>query len=218
MEILTRLVVLLATADDQLLPFKRHVGLIAGEARNRQRDAQALGLAVISGNPLDIVRRIPLGGLRYAIESTLDFVESKQKRAGQGRNSGHGLKALGSDFDGALSAPLKGRPDQSVPAGQPQYGGRRLRLQEWERSSSFDKPGLVDPLATPTRPASTPEPEQRDRVGSADDFALRLADLGMIEPVGGIAEILERIIDGKHDALGPDLRNRVDQCGRTEMP
>src|SRR5437868_735047 len=127
MEILTRLVVLLATADDQLLLFNRHVELIAGEACNRQRDAQALGLALISGNPLDIVRRITLGGLRHAIESTLDFVESKQKWAGQGRNSGHGLKALGSDFDGALSAPLKGRPDHRVPAGQPQYGGRRLR-------------------------------------------------------------------------------------------
>src|ERR1700720_4956421 len=98
MEILTRLVVLLAPAYDQLLLFHRHVELIAGEACNRQRDAQALGLAVISGNPLDIVRRITLGGLRPAIESALDFVESKQKRAGQGRNSGHGIKAPESDF------------------------------------------------------------------------------------------------------------------------
>ena len=52
---------------------------------------------------------------------------------------------------------------------------------------------------------------------STDGFALSLADLGMIEPIGGIAEILERVIDGKHDAFGPDLRNRVDQCWRTEM-
>ena len=40
----------------------------------------------------------------------------------------------------------------------------------------------------------------------------------MIEPVGGVAEILERIVDGEHDPLRADLRDRVDQRRRAEVP
>ena len=43
------LVVLLPSADDELVLLDRHVELIAGEARDRQRDPQALGLAVLHG-------------------------------------------------------------------------------------------------------------------------------------------------------------------------
>jgi hypothetical protein len=105
MEILVLLVVLLAAADDELALLDRHVELIAGETRNRQRNPQALGLAVLTGNALDIVGRIAVGGLGDAIERSLDLVESEQERAGQRRNPGHGLKALASDFEGALLAP-----------------------------------------------------------------------------------------------------------------
>jgi hypothetical protein len=88
------LVVLLSPADDELAFLDGHVELIAGEPGDRQRDPQALGQAVATGNPLDVVGRIAVGGLGDAVERTLDLVESEQEWAGQRRNSGHGLKAL----------------------------------------------------------------------------------------------------------------------------
>ena len=39
----------------------------------------------------------------------------------------------------------------------------------------------------------------------------------LVEPVGGVAEILERIIDREHDPVGADLRDRVEQRGRAEV-
>src|SRR5262249_43347695 len=39
----------------------------------------------------------------------------------------------------------------------------------------------------------------------------------MIEPVGGVAKVLEWIVDGEHDALRPDLGYGVDQRGRAEV-
>jgi hypothetical protein len=56
--------------------------LIAREARDRERDPQTLGLAVLAGDPLDVVRRVAVGGLGDAVERTLDLVESEQERAG----------------------------------------------------------------------------------------------------------------------------------------
>src|SRR5262249_52223853 len=116
-EIVVLLLVLLASADDKLALLDRHVELIAGEARDRQRDPQALGLAVLAGDALDIVGRIAVGGLGDAVERTLDLVESEQEGAGQRRNSGHGLKALVSDFEGPLRRPLT--PRWTLPPGGP---------------------------------------------------------------------------------------------------
>src|SRR5262249_49450479 len=115
------LLVLLASADDELALLDRHVELITGEARDRQRDPQALGLAVLAGNALDIVGRIAVRGLGDTIERTLDLVESEQEGAGQRRNSGHGLKALVSDFEGPLRRPLT--DPIGVPAGGPENRG-----------------------------------------------------------------------------------------------
>ena len=93
------------TADDQLIFLDRHVELIAGETRNRQGDPQALRLAVLAGNPLDVVRWISVGSLRDAIKGTLDFVESKQERAGQRRNSRHVSKPSQATLTGSLRHP-----------------------------------------------------------------------------------------------------------------
>src|SRR5262249_49505998 len=120
MEIMALLVVLLPPANHQLAFLDRHVELIAREPRDRERDPQTLGLAVLEGNPLDVVGRIAVGALGDAVERTLDLVESEQERAGQRGNSGHGLKALASDFDGALAAPLD-RPNWTF---FPSSGGR----------------------------------------------------------------------------------------------
>ena len=76
------LVVLLAPADHELALLDRHVELIAREARDRERDPQTLGLAVLTGDPLDVVGRVAVGGLGDAVERTLDLVESEQERAG----------------------------------------------------------------------------------------------------------------------------------------
>src|SRR5438132_12675978 len=59
--------------------------------------------------------------------------------------------------------------------------------------------------------------EQLYRIGASDRSPIRFADLGMVEPVGSVAEILERIIDRVHDAVCSDLGDRVDQRGCAEM-
>src|SRR5262245_28748838 len=113
-EILASLVVVLSAADNELVFLDGHIELIASETRDRQRDPQPLGLAVLASDPLNVVGQIAVGGLAHAIERTLDFVESEEEGAGQRRNSGHGLKALVSDFDGALSAPPRPAARASV--------------------------------------------------------------------------------------------------------
>lgn len=80
MDVLPGLVVLLAPADDELVFLNGYIELIAGEAGDRQRDAQALGLAVRTVAPLDVVGRIAVGTFDDAIEHTLDFVEAQQER------------------------------------------------------------------------------------------------------------------------------------------
>jgi hypothetical protein len=55
---------------------------MTSEARDRERDPQTLGLAVLTGDPLDVVGRVAVGGLGDAVERTLDLVESEQERAG----------------------------------------------------------------------------------------------------------------------------------------
>src|SRR5262245_16488169 len=86
-EILASLVVLLPPANDKLAFLQRHVELIAREPGNRQRDAQALRLAVLPGDPFDVVRRVTVRSLGNAVERTLDLIEPQKERAGQRRNS-----------------------------------------------------------------------------------------------------------------------------------
>ena len=54
---------------------------IAGEASDRQRDAQALRLAVRAATAFDVVGRITVCAFHDAVERTLDLVESQQERA-----------------------------------------------------------------------------------------------------------------------------------------
>ena len=54
-------IVLLPAANDKLALFHRHVELIAREAGDRQGNSQPFRLPVPARDPLDIVRRIPLG-------------------------------------------------------------------------------------------------------------------------------------------------------------
>src|SRR5258705_11290600 len=82
MDVLPGLVVLLAAPDHELVFLNGYIELVAGKTRNRQRDPQPFGLAVGAVAPLDIVGRVTVGALDDAIERTLDFVESKQERAG----------------------------------------------------------------------------------------------------------------------------------------
>src|SRR6267142_1107444 len=82
MDVLPGLVVLLAAPDHELVFLNGHIELVAGKTRHRQREAQPFGLAVGTVTPLDIVGRVTVGALDDAIKRTLDFVESKQERAG----------------------------------------------------------------------------------------------------------------------------------------
>jgi hypothetical protein len=76
------LVVLLAAPDHELVFLNGYIELVAGKTRYRQRDSQPLRLAGTTVAPLDVVRRITVGAFDDAIERTLDFVESQQKRTG----------------------------------------------------------------------------------------------------------------------------------------
>ena len=79
-EIMPALVVLLLSANDQLAFLQRHIELVAGETGDRQRNAQALRLAILAGDPLDVVGRIAVRTLGDAVKRTLDLVEAKKKR------------------------------------------------------------------------------------------------------------------------------------------
>src|SRR5262249_39111438 len=80
-EVLPGLLVALTTADRELVFLDGDVELVAGEARNRQRDAQPLWPAVFSGDPLDIIGRITVGGLGDPVERPLDLVEAEKEGA-----------------------------------------------------------------------------------------------------------------------------------------
>src|ERR1700758_1035949 len=82
MDVLPGLVVLLAAPDHQLVFLNRYIELVAGKSRHRQRDAQALRLAIGAVAALDVVGRITVGAFYDAIERTLDFVESQKERTG----------------------------------------------------------------------------------------------------------------------------------------
>jgi hypothetical protein len=82
MQILARLVLGLAAADDELFLLHGHVELVEREAGNGKRDAQTFRIAVVASKTLDIVRRVSVGCLRDPIERTLDLVEAEKKRTG----------------------------------------------------------------------------------------------------------------------------------------
>ena len=81
MQKLAILVVALAPPDRQLVFFQRDLELLPSKARDGQRDAQAIGLVLRPGHPLDIVGRVTLArALGDAIKRTLDIVEAEQER------------------------------------------------------------------------------------------------------------------------------------------
>ena len=79
-KVLPGLVVLLPAADHQLVFLGRHVELVAGEAGDRQRDAQPLRIALVARQPLDVVGRIAVGRFGDAVEDALDLVKPEQER------------------------------------------------------------------------------------------------------------------------------------------
>src|SRR5579872_2900895 len=81
-DVLPGLVVLLAAPNDKLIFLNSYIKLVAGKTRHRERDAQPFGLTIGSFATFDVVRRIAVGAFDDAIERTLDFVESQQKRTG----------------------------------------------------------------------------------------------------------------------------------------
>src|ERR1700753_3560254 len=63
MDVLTGLVVLLATPDHELVFLNGYIELVTGESRHRQRDTQPFGSAVGAFTPLDIIGRGTVGRL-----------------------------------------------------------------------------------------------------------------------------------------------------------
>jgi hypothetical protein len=54
--------------------------LVAGKSGHRKRDAQSFRLPIAAVATLDVVGRIAVSAFDDAIERTLDFVKSQQKR------------------------------------------------------------------------------------------------------------------------------------------
>ena len=90
MQIIALPIVLLTTADDELVLLHSDLELLAREPGYGQGDAQAVRLALGARQALDIVRRIAVaGGARDAIERSLDRLEPQQKGGIQGRRTRH---------------------------------------------------------------------------------------------------------------------------------
>jgi hypothetical protein len=82
MDVLPGLVILLAAPDYELVFLNGYIKLVAGKSRHRQRDAQALRLAIGAVATLDVVGRITVGAFDDTVERTLDFVEPQKERTG----------------------------------------------------------------------------------------------------------------------------------------
>jgi len=80
-EVLVGTLVVLPTTDYKLIFLNRHVKFVAAKTRNRKRDAQPFWPPIFTSHPLDIVRRVTVGGLGDTIEGPFDFIEAKQKWA-----------------------------------------------------------------------------------------------------------------------------------------
>jgi hypothetical protein len=80
-EVLVGPLVILPTTNHKLIFLNRHVKFVAAKTRNRKGDAQPFWLPIFTSHPLNIVRRVTIGGLGNAIEGAFDFIEAKQKWA-----------------------------------------------------------------------------------------------------------------------------------------
>ena len=119
-------VVLLTAANGQLALFHRDVELVPGKSRDRQRDPQPVGPAVLAGNPLDIVGRIAVGGLADPIEYPLELVEAEQERRRKGRHTRHGRGPRLSDIGRAPKAPSAAEHPATSRIWRPAWAGSRL--------------------------------------------------------------------------------------------
>src|SRR6266702_242395 len=107
--VLPAFVVLLPTANDELVLLYSDFELIAREPGDRKGNAQALGPVPLAWNSFDIVWWIAVGRLADSIKHALDLIEAEQKWTRKRRHPGHGSKALGyKRLCGALAAPLPG--------------------------------------------------------------------------------------------------------------
>src|SRR3954467_238380 len=114
-EILPGLFLLLPAADEELVFLDRDIELITGEPGDRQRDAQAFRPAVLTGDPLDIVRRVSVRGLCDTIARTPVLVEPGQERTGQRRHSRH----VQSPHEATLTSWALAAPARSIPSRAP---------------------------------------------------------------------------------------------------
>src|SRR5262249_47643463 len=141
MDVLPGLVVLLTSADHQLVFLNAYIELVAGKSRHRQRDAQPLGLSVGAVAPLDIVGRITVGAFDDPIEHALDLVEAQQKWTGERRNTRHSLQSpleATLAFQGPPGRPL--RNNMGIFAGAfKRLGNTRKPINSLRNSSSCDR-------------------------------------------------------------------------------
>src|ERR1700745_3467191 len=59
--------------------------------------------------------------------------------------------------------------------------------------------------------------EQSDRVEPPDLAPVGVADARRVEPIGRVVDVLEWPVGREQDAVGPDLKDRIDQRLRSEI-
>src|SRR5512137_598972 len=100
MEEMPLAVLYLPAPDDELIFLERDIELVAGEAGDRQGDAQPLRFALRTRQALDIVGRVAVRAAPgHAVERALDFVEAEQERRIE-RGTRHVLKPFWRLFTG----------------------------------------------------------------------------------------------------------------------
>ena len=80
MDELPAFVVLLTTANDELVLLYSDLELIARKTGDRKGNAQALGTVPVAWNSLDVVRWISVCCFSNSIKHTLDLVKAEKKR------------------------------------------------------------------------------------------------------------------------------------------
>ncbi len=132
---LPALVVGLATANDELAFLNAHFELVEGKTGNGERDAQAIRVAVVTRQTLDIVRGYPSAAL--VTRSSTRSISSNPKRKGL---DNEGIRDISKPFQATLTGPRSGTPitiPADPPAWSPEYGCSRLWFKNGLASGSL---------------------------------------------------------------------------------
>ncbi|CVI14736.1 hypothetical protein AGR1A_Cc20053 [Agrobacterium fabacearum CFBP 5771] len=85
---------LLATANDELVVGRRHIQIVLRKTGDCNRDTQAFRYVFSAGQALDVVWRIAIIGLRHTLQRFFHGIKTQQKRVGEWRHAAHIVSVL----------------------------------------------------------------------------------------------------------------------------